>query len=691
MSENQPTQKKKTAKKYVVIVLTVAILFFLLLPLLDDSTTTDGTTPDKQKAIPQIFTSNPLSKLVRQVYNMLAGKKRANGRAVVVARADAGQVEMDVTRAASQQLNAEQRDSVSDGTYGHPDYILLDEDWALTQQIAPESSQRGLHEVNASDSAYDRLIRSERQAKYAGVANKQEIPQSKWARFWKPIKKFFTGEDDTEMLAAADGPNGVKVGGFGSKGSSEFGDGAARTPGWYGAAGANWNMPGAGYTGSAADPNGLLATLLINPDQALQNMSKQMKDLAGRLLNSEDRQKFEQNERDIRMRALKEAREIINQQLSQAAGNTLPRPEVAGEFLLTSLEGNEQDSILTGAGCGSGRQAQTAFHAKQSSDSCMPVDPYESNSEEVNRSHMENQQKFIQNMSQKFDIPPNVPWRDIPVLVVVGMIQPGENPFNPDQPQLGQNDIGQTQPDDKIIYDKFIDWMLEKQGCKDNPCVITAATSYPGKDLKDSLTSGAMQPVTLGPTAQELTEAFKNDFQGMPAPSRLKEAVAADNFSLDPYLPAFNVTPVKTVQEQFAHKPGEPNFTQAYTLTAATAKQLADQNILSPFQVFYGDTNESSFSVNGFEINAQEQGNMMSDQLINALNQRHEVLDNIAAKYEKETGVEITKSSAKRALKNLKENASKDLDQQMGLQPQSNSNNSAASNDTRGKNESQGR
>ena len=82
----------------------------------------------------------------------------------------------------------------------------------LIRQTAPEAAQRGMHDINSSDTAYDRFVRLERSAKYA-VPNAnaaEQIPSSKWARLFKPINKLL-GLGETEIPAAVSSPAGLRL------------------------------------------------------------------------------------------------------------------------------------------------------------------------------------------------------------------------------------------------------------------------------------------------------------------------------------------------------------------------------------------------------------------------------------------------------------------------------------------------
>ncbi len=210
-------QKAKTAGKIIIIVLSLAILFFLLLPFLDSPAASVGA--NGKKAVPQIFTSNPLSDLVQKVFALF---KRDSQKAtpsyhgelteeMLASLSPEEQQKYALQRAEEGEKNFEYSTEV-DANYDYGEAGIINEngEWILVRQTAPESSNLGMHEVNTRQSAYDRHIRQERAARYTGKAGADAgpaIPDSKWARLWKPIKAFFTGEDESAAVQEATGEN----------------------------------------------------------------------------------------------------------------------------------------------------------------------------------------------------------------------------------------------------------------------------------------------------------------------------------------------------------------------------------------------------------------------------------------------------------------------------------------------------
>ena len=201
------SDKAKTAGKFIVIMLCFAILFFLLLPFLDNPDAASGEK--NKKAIPQIFTSNPLSDLVRKVYAMFTrNQKRAPAPLETGELLAYGGQQPGLDPAARYSAAANEKENAftfsasndeNDEAYNDATVVNEDGEWILVRQTAPEAFQRGMHEVNSSDSAYDKYIRLQLNSKYAEVPQ-HHYPQSKWARMWKPLKRFLGFDEQNAVL-----------------------------------------------------------------------------------------------------------------------------------------------------------------------------------------------------------------------------------------------------------------------------------------------------------------------------------------------------------------------------------------------------------------------------------------------------------------------------------------------------------
>ena len=196
--------KAKNVGKFIILMLCFAILFFLLLPFLEDSSAVSEMR--NKKASPQIFTSNPLTDLVQKIYSLLSPREKTDRTVAAPIYASAGQGETFPVESTAPQIRyaAEYTESLpeekaesgsSSGAYfpesydyGNAEFINEEGEWVLVRQTAPDAAQRGMHDINTSDTPYDRLIRLERTSRYITPAPETE---SKWARIFRPIKNLF--------------------------------------------------------------------------------------------------------------------------------------------------------------------------------------------------------------------------------------------------------------------------------------------------------------------------------------------------------------------------------------------------------------------------------------------------------------------------------------------------------------------
>lgn len=198
----------RTAGKTLIVVCACAVVIFLLLPFLE---TQAPQTKDAQKASPQIFTSNPLTELVSRIASFFRGDKAsasARNRHALTARQTEQQFGVAQYGPVYASAHGEKvlpqptdDDAEDSKRFDYGDALLQNEEgeWVLVRQTAPSGGAQGMHEVNVTDNAYDRYVRQERAARFtpAPANRRQEVPDSKWAKMFRPIKKLFGAADQT--------------------------------------------------------------------------------------------------------------------------------------------------------------------------------------------------------------------------------------------------------------------------------------------------------------------------------------------------------------------------------------------------------------------------------------------------------------------------------------------------------------
>lgn len=216
---------KKRILTFSLFAVGLVLVLFLLLPFLETTapnTATDAT--QAKKASPQIFTSNPLTDLVNRIARFFGKKNKTSAPTDADNRRLTAQ-QADHLFGVSQEENAvyasQHEATTQTGSYTTPEqyeqalFQTADGAWVLVHQKSPEGAAHGMHEINTRDNAYDTYIKQERMARFTptAVAPKQEsLPDSRLARLFRPIKKFFGWDDSTAARTGTIGVNGSKEG-----------------------------------------------------------------------------------------------------------------------------------------------------------------------------------------------------------------------------------------------------------------------------------------------------------------------------------------------------------------------------------------------------------------------------------------------------------------------------------------------
>lgn len=196
---------KKTILKIGFITVCIGVIIFLLLPFLQ---TTPPASSSLKTGQARVFTSNPITSLLKRLAPLLGRKERAHH--ALTAQKDSVKHNLpspDYTPVYAEGKNISQEDKwvqsptnpqtvtvpTADVPFDYADASFQTDagEWVLIRQTAPESSKPGMHEINVHDNPYDRYVRQERAKNFGPQTPKEEIPDSKWARLTRPIKTFF--------------------------------------------------------------------------------------------------------------------------------------------------------------------------------------------------------------------------------------------------------------------------------------------------------------------------------------------------------------------------------------------------------------------------------------------------------------------------------------------------------------------
>ncbi len=599
------SNKAKTVGKCVVVLLCAAIVFFLLLPFLETSAPAVSSEQGK-KASPQIFTSNPLSELVRKVYSLFAGKQKQPKETPPALYAEGEiyppeQESTEIRYAGTEYLPAEQADPSSTTTsyfpenYDYDDARFINEEgeWVLVQQTAPEAAQRGMHDINASDSAYDKLVRLERAAKYtAGPAPKQPaIPDSKWARLFNPIKSFFGIE--TPSAAQTRPLHDAQAWALAS---SEGIDYSRRRPTERFASG-SLNMgkntsSGPDNAAAAADtPAGMTWSDILDPSQALERL-KELENRwyspeKGQTLSPADKKRYEAALRVIARKQNQFRQQRVKQIQEDAAGQ-----QSASIFnTFSSCSGDSMSSYQTSAStqCPSLTEEEKRLQQEQEMQQARQAG-----------------QRSIQNLTEALGFAP-------PPLNVILVLGKEKAQYQPESDAMAF-------PDAEGLTKEYYAYLTDSK-CPEGDCYWIGA----GKDAEALVTAmgGELYPDPLG-VAQNSLQTFKE--------YKLKQAKEAEQSeeeiqilqqqldSLSPAYTAYNTAQWQQLQPP-AHRPQEGQQEAQVqvkpsifiTPTAPNASSFIEDARM-PAMVFY-DKNNQALNADS-SLSSAQQGEVLAAQVV---------------------------------------------------------------------------
>ncbi len=199
--------------KGMFVIICIGLIIFLLLPFLE---TQPPATTALQTATPQVSTANPLAAIAKRLFSLLP--KKAERTRTFTAKNTFPNTAQEFfpngeNRFASQPgvLPVTTPNALAGTAQPAPEPTALDfgnatfqtdqGEWVLIRQTTPQHSDPGMHEVNVHENPYDRYVRQERANRFGPHAQQSQIPDSKWARFTRPIKEFFGIESASPVSA----------------------------------------------------------------------------------------------------------------------------------------------------------------------------------------------------------------------------------------------------------------------------------------------------------------------------------------------------------------------------------------------------------------------------------------------------------------------------------------------------------
>lgn len=629
------SDKAKTAGKFAVVMLSLAILFFLLLPFLDNSEAAGGSG---KKAVPQIFTSNPLSDLVRKIYSMFAKNQRAPGArgGQAFALAQGGPAYQATPGAGNNERYAAENDGKSGSSsvgasydYGDAGIINEDGEWVLVRQTAPDAAQRGMHEINSSDTAYEKLMRLERAAKYTGRPGSggPVIPDSKWARLWKPIKNFFTGESDAPE--AADVQQAFAL----ASASGGLGQDADKRGNTYGRA-AEPDIKNAGFTGSAGGnfklPQVQSLEKLLNTEISLDEIKDNIISLA---------------EKDLSKTEVKNLKQLLDEKGRELVTEAKARFQ---NKILAEAQDKPVENLIekTFSDCAAGSSTLYSSSSEKHTACSAPPAP-----EEVQKQQEESFKRIEQYAQVSLQNKPRL-------LVVLGKAKD----INP--PEL-------SQPEQKLAKE-FYDYMLEQKGCNKNDCIWVANEVQPGNPrLRNSVEAAGMDFV--GAPTKSFNKLM-GDFLNKAAQDKSVSSDDLINFQSDPGSLSIGYLPVtkeewqeltqKNTPANIAKNPQDAFFVFGESAQLAT---LMKDGLLPNPGMTLRDPDGVILDSTATQDDLTDRAPLIQKSLFNQIDEYKQIAKDAGRELEQLGLSELAKQRAQKIIEEFKHNSGQSLDEQMGL------------------------
>lgn len=467
-----PNLKANTVGKFVILILAVAICFFLLLPFLEPDTTAVPAQANPSKATPQIFTSNPLSELVRKVYAIFSRDQQRQERArqAAVQKQQLAQLTRQNTTAdaryATEKTQREETSLQAGSSYAHyqdAQFMNGNGDWVLVRQTAPETAQRGMHDISSKDDAYDTYVRLDQSAQYAPTAKpvQPEIPSSGWVRIWQPIKDFFSFSKPSEKIEKTETEKPFALASAAGERESRHALDLPNT---------QVNAPFNVADWAAAGNNSLYPVFaILNPENTLTNVANRLRESALDILGEKDAPKAvnEINKKEKEMVAL--AHQYFNNQLTKDAKGA------------TAIDIQKTISVSCG-------KASSLYNTSQS-NSCSAGQPGGNQPENIAKAKqaaLEEQQKgreeFHQFLKQNLGIDYHAK-EPIHMLVLFGKTKAGKLPETANQDQMSE-------------AERKYRFLYTAKGCDKQDCYWVGRNSLP-QDTQEPVAENAVNSAGL--------------------------------------------------------------------------------------------------------------------------------------------------------------------------------------------------
>lgn len=604
--------KKDTAKsagKITVIILGMAIVFFLLLPFLEPDAP-NQTTRQSKKASPQIFTANPLSELVRKVYSIFSRKSKEKSNFVLASVASTQPPEGVAAANPPGSTDKENTAPLSShavvyDTYGNASIIDDFGEWVLIRQTAPEASQRGMHEVNSSDNPYEKYVRLQHAAKYTKRPEPAPVPDSAWARLWKPISSVFGHESksaereaEEKMVLAATGPT--------------TGLGQQRANTIYGSNRRNkrpqpFNQDFS-FDPSVANP----VFTLLNPAQELQGTADGLIATAKAVLPPDAAEEVIQNINKDKERLILKTLQIMEEKFNQDA---------------EQAEEEELVSKTISPGCK--ENSLSGFYRSSSggADACYTPNP--NTDDEVNQAQLVGREQLREALEKLIGYSYQAP-KPIKMVVVLNKTSPGEDPtlaLFPGLEDAADVDMDPNAPETPVTPEEatrvFYQYLYQAQGCDKQDCYWVGSEVQRGDpSLRQTVDSSGLQfagdPLGI---LQKVAGQFMDEMMQSPNERDVELGQMLQNKARLPIYTPYTESNFEQVNEEHNKPVVAPDGSKKspsdpilyYTGNAANAKKMK-KIFPSTAIVFYDTKEKEALSQNN--LTPIEKGKIITEGLV---------------------------------------------------------------------------
>ena len=644
-------EKKQAIGKFIVVILGVAIVCFLLLPFLD--TSSPSNTQQTKKATPQIFTSNPLSELVKKVYSLFArnAKKQANAQQQPLAAVPITNTAMPAQTPTRADTNAPVN---IDATYNYEGAEFVDDsgDWILVQQTMPDSSQRGMHEINTSDSAYDKYVRQERAAKWTGrpaAPAQPQIPDSKWARMWQPIKKFFGLDQEDTRLASAGQPRQATAQLGRSEALTNNQNKQARD---FAKAGLSMgDIDESNFDSSAVNP--VLDILLYHPEKSIDNTVKNLKDTARNILDPKEYKEFESFIDKRGEQAKVELNQAFLQQLQgQAENDLMVDPTLAANTLMAVEQLPDGAAELASSSCGDNQPAvSSAFHGSNSCSingpAVFPPYDHQANKQAAEEAGKLAKQQLQQTLAAISGRPSNP---NVRMAFISAVVTNGQNPFQQIQESA---EPGQQKSLGQKVYEMYQNFSWESEGCSSGTCFLTASPYSTAYELQDTAQSAGVNLYEIPARKTDMNKFMEYVLDSDQLTDEEKDRVLEPTFDMSKYTTSWRFVSADTKI---------PDNVMIHALTPSVGLEVANQGY-SAARIIAGAPGYADLTQGSAPV---DEGRKITTNTANHITQAREIVNASNKKLSQEGSEQLVKKGAEATVKNMSTDL-KNLDAAMGL------------------------